>query len=393
MKSRDYKVNAKQEALFNRADWPVSHPTTSPNGCEIVSVGKRRDGGTRYWCLSHKADATAKYGRPAKECRYAHVPPLAPGDVLHLDADDYEGGIALWGAVPPVYDTTRRPLDRGIHVHARKRAAKEKEMDRTYRSVRLYSAKAKLPSEGVVISELDAIYYMVTVAFGYKVRDVVCSLCGHPHLDKDWFSVHPHQRHLCAGCGRHFRDTKVAIGNPISRILDSWQWPRPEPVQSGKKLKISQADYPGGVQIWGSNPSLIWTGKKSEEIGIHVHAFKNDSDYQEVDDTFSEVIIDGIALNSEMVRTLMVQRALPHIADRVVALKCPRCGAGKFDQNERAYTPASQHACSQCGASFQATGRLRNVVSNPIIAVLDRLASNAPRPPQNNTLDLIPETL
>ncbi len=158
MKTPDHKAITKQQNLFERSERPVSRPTTLPDSCEIVSVGKRRDGGTRYWCLSHKADATAKYGRQAKECRYAHVPPLAPEDVLALDADDYEGGIALWGAVPPVYDTTRRPLDRGIHVHARKKAAKAKDMDRTYRSVRLYSAKAKLPPEGVVISELDAIY-------------------------------------------------------------------------------------------------------------------------------------------------------------------------------------------------------------------------------------------
>lgn len=393
MKSIKYIEITKQRVLFEGSSKPEDYPSNSIDGCEIVSVGKRRDGGTRYWCLSHKADATAKYGRRAKECRYAHVPPLAPEDILHLDADDYEAGIALWGAVPPVYDTTRRPLDRGIHVHARKRATKDKEMDRTYRSVQLYSAKAKLPPEGIVVSELDAIYYMVTVAFGHKVRDVVCSFCGHPHLDKDWFSIHPHQRHLCAGCGRHFRDAMVAIGNPISRILDSWQWPRPEPVQSGKMLKLSQADYPGGIQIWGSNPSLIWTGKKSEEIGIHVHAFKSDTDPPKIDDTFSEVTIDGVTLNPEMVRTLMAQRSLPHIADRVVSLKCPRCGVGKFDQSEHAYTPTSKHACSQCGAKFQATGRLRNVISNPIIEVLDRLASSAPRPPQNNTLGLIPETL
>src|SRR5258708_1652769 len=50
----------------------TSIPQRSSNrvACHVVSVGKRRDGGTRYWCLLHRADATAKYGRPAKSCRY-----------------------------------------------------------------------------------------------------------------------------------------------------------------------------------------------------------------------------------------------------------------------------------------------------------------------------------
>ena len=32
--------------------------------CEIVSVGKRRDGGTRYWCLTHRANATGSTTMP-----------------------------------------------------------------------------------------------------------------------------------------------------------------------------------------------------------------------------------------------------------------------------------------------------------------------------------------
>src|ERR1700722_2976869 len=79
--------------------------------CDIKPVGKRRDGGTRYWCLAHKADATAKYGRRAKVCRAAHLPPILPEEILELDLDQ-----------SPVYDTTRLPLDFGIHVHARKDA-------------------------------------------------------------------------------------------------------------------------------------------------------------------------------------------------------------------------------------------------------------------------------
>jgi hypothetical protein len=65
------------------------------NACHIISVGKRRDGGTRYWCLRHRADATAKYGKPASACRTAHFPPIAERDILTLDFAKYPGGVAL----------------------------------------------------------------------------------------------------------------------------------------------------------------------------------------------------------------------------------------------------------------------------------------------------------
>ena len=109
--------------------------SSGPSQCEIVPVGKRRDGGTRYWCLMHKADATAKYGKPAAKCRYADVPLITEDETLVLDIGAYAGGVACWGAVPPVYDTTSLPLDRGIHVHARDKAAGKKQVDRTYRRV------------------------------------------------------------------------------------------------------------------------------------------------------------------------------------------------------------------------------------------------------------------
>ena len=64
-----------------------------------------------------------------------------------LNMDEYQGGVALWGAVPPVYDTTRLPLEHGIHVHARKEGAGLKDIDRTVRAVRLTGGS--IPEKGV----------------------------------------------------------------------------------------------------------------------------------------------------------------------------------------------------------------------------------------------------
>ena len=305
--------------------------------CNITPVGKRRDGGTRYWCLTHKADATAKYGRPAMACRAADLRPIMSHEILDLDLDRYPGGVGLWGAVPPVYDTTRLPLDFGIHVHARTHSDGEKDIDDTYRAVRLTGRQ--LPTEGLLISEIDAVYYMVSSVFGFEMRDVRCAYCGYPHLDKDWFSIHPHRRHLCAGCGKNFRDSVVGIGNPIRATQETLGLLPRKPIQAAKVLSLQQSDYPGGIQVWGSNAAIIWSPEKAEEEGIHVHAYGADGEIANPDDTFSEVQIDGMRLDPAMVRTLMAQNLLPHLEARIVPLKCSRCDAMEFSSGEQAFTP------------------------------------------------------
>ena len=382
---------AGQKALFPINQEHRLPAATSSSDCQIVSVGKRRDGGTRFWCLAHKADATAKYGKRANNCRAAHLPPIEEEDVLNLDIDAYRGGVALWGAVPAVYDTTRLPMDRGIHVHARPTPKAKKEMDRTFRAVRVLSNR--LTNEGMLISELDAIYYMVSSIFGYTMKFVTCSYCGFPHLDRDWFSVHPHRRHLCAGCGKNFTDTGVAVGNPILGVREACGLKVHQSKPSERKLDIEQADFPGGIQIWGSNQAFLWTSDRTEEEGIHVHGYRKQRDCPDIDETYGQVIIDGVKLDPLMVRVLMAQSALPSLRNRVLAITCSSCAAPHFSLGDTAFTPLATHKCDRCGNEFSAKGRLRNVIGNPLPAILMQLAEKAPRPPQRHHLDLLPETL
>ncbi len=365
--------------------------TSIDGSCNIVEVGRRRDGGTRYWCLLHKADATAKYGKPAKECRYAHVAPLAPADTFTLNLDKYQGGVALWGAVPPVYDTSSQVPDRGVHVHARRSASDDKEIDRTYRSVRITGGP--LAKSDFVVNELDAIYYMVSSIFGYEMRHISCTYCGEAHLDRDWFSLHPHRRHLCAGCGRNFRDNLTSIGNPIAGVRDRCAVHSTKVKRSRKKFVHRQDEFPGGVQIWGSNAAFLWTGTGSEEEGIHIHAFTTDETTPDVDDTFGTVIIDNVELDATMVRTFMAQSALPHIAGRVTSINCPSCRLPQFNTGDAAFTPIVERNCEHCNRAFTARGRLRKTIANPLPAILERLGSSATRPPRKHSMDLIPETL
>lgn len=234
-----------------------------------------------------------------------------------------------------------------------------------------------------MISELDVVYYMVSSVFGFGIRFIECALCGYPHLDKDWFAVHPHRRHLCAGCGHHFRDDTTGIGNPIAELQRATGLATRKPVPARRPLNISQSEYPGGIQIWGSNPAIIWSAAKAEEEGIHVHAFKGKGDRPEIDDTFSMVIIDRVTLDPAMVRTLMAQNGLPHVEGWVFSMRCIDCDRPAFDEDEEAFTPETGRRCSHCGGNLTGSGRVRKAISNPLIEVLGRLAVKAPRAPSS----------
>lgn len=304
---------------------------------------------------------------------------------------DFPGGVALWGAVPPVYDTTTQPLDRGIHIHARIAPKDPKELDQTFRAVRIVSKQ--LPEGGLYVDELDAIYYMATTVFGYTMRHVQCTYCEYPHLDRDWFCVHPHSRHLCAGRGKHFKDTQTGIGNPICGVRDALGIQTRAPKPTTRLLDISQADYPGGIQIWGSNPAFIWSSRGAEEEGIHVHAFRDGAQCPEVDETYRSVTIDGVTLDPVMVRLLMAQSVLPSLKDRVVAVTCTSCREGILSEGELAFTPVTTHRCNRCRRDIAMPGRLRKTVSNPLPRVLAKLAESAVRAPRKHDLGLLPETI
>jgi len=359
------------------------------SSCDVIAVGKRRDGGTRYWCMLHRADATAKYGRRAATCRYAHIPLITEDQTTRIDIADFPGGIGIWGAVPPVYDTTILPIDRGIHVHARRTPDGRKVIDGTFRRVQIRAGTVTIE-----VDELDAIYFMVSTVFGIAPQIVICTFCGTSHLDKDWFSVHPHTSHLCAACGRTFRDNKPSVGNPAASaaLLQSSRIPGK---QAKTKASLKQCDYAGGIRVWGSNSAILWTSRQPELNGIHLHAYKHVDDAEPaIDETFATVTVDRITLMPEPTRILMAQSALPHLEGRVVTARCRICGRAAVDDETQAFSPKALRICeNNCGASVPSPVRLRKVVSNPLVASLSQLAASAVRTPRKHDLQLLPETL
>ena len=350
-----------------------------PKKCKIVNVGKRRDGRERFWCLEHKADATAKYGLRAPRCRCANDPPIGKHEILKLDIRKYEGGVGIWGAVPPVYDTTSEIVEVGVHVHARRNVGSKKEIDGTYRRVDIVAPSQYRASNIISVSDADAIHHTISSVFELEVCYVECEHCQFPHLDCGSFAVYPHRVHLCAGCGKMFRASRKNIGNPIRRVKDVFAEYRRPTKEVGRKIEFSQSDFGGGIQIWGSNPAAIWTAKREEEEGIHIHAF-GAAGAIEKDETYSSVTIDGISLEANPVRVLMAQLSLPHIASRVVSLDCPSCGQPHFDTRECALVPHIEHECDHCGKKFTNVGRLKKTISNPALGWFITLQGKSERP-------------
>ncbi len=369
--------------------------TSNRKPCHIVSVGKARTGFQRYWCLEHKANATGYKGAPLETCSALESEYIPQSDTLFLKPSEYLGGISLWGASPPVYDTTCLKIDRGIHVHARHVLKGTKAIDRTYRAVTVQLQTDLLTDKPVQVSEIDAIYFMVSTLTQNEVKTVLCTYCGSEHLDKDWFAVNSHKRHLCSACGKHFFDDKRGIGNPIVSIqkyLGSTVEKRCI-VPAGRTLNIRQSDYPGGIRVWAANPALLWISESPEEDGIHIHAYQDAGYVPTIDETFEKVTIDGIELDTLEVKLAMAQNCLPHLKDDLTFLSCPKCLKPHLDKDRKAITPHIEHECEFCGNTFQAKSRKKKTICNPMFQKVLMLGEHAPQKPRNDKLALRPEML
>jgi hypothetical protein len=100
-----------------------------------------------------------------------------------------------------------------------------------------------------------------------------------------------------------------------------------------------------------------------------------------------------VHLDEAMIRMLMAQSALPHIAGRVVSVRCPKCLRSHFDKAENAFTPHTEHYCETCGSKFRSLGRMRKTIGNPMIGILAELGRNASRPPRQHRSQLLVETI
>lgn len=345
--------------------------------CKIEDVGKARNGKHRFWCTTHAANATGRYGAKLTQCEGAYRY-SDPRRALELKVEDYPGGLALWGAVPPVYDTTNEVHEPGIHVHARTMADGKKEIDGTFPSVAFSFQRDLFRTIKIHLTRETAVSHYLSRASGIETICLFCTYCGEAHLDAGYFAVKPHRKHLCHGCGRYFTADFRGVSNPIAYVRDLFPKGDREAILAPRNIEIDQADYPGGIQVWASNPAILWSLDRAEECGIHLHAYDLGG-ARVIDDTFSSVTIDGHVLPFDQVSYLMAQNSLDHLKGKILALSCETCGDDVFDQGRAAFQPAAIRPCGGCGAQISSKGPRRLVVSNPIVRTLIDLNNSAGR--------------
>src|SRR5579871_5332904 len=302
--------------------------------------------------------------------------------VLQLDPSLYPGGIAIWGALPAIYDTNGSLPDEGVHVHARLTVGGPKCIDETFDAVTVVVKDSEGSSVTFTINGTDASDYNVATILKRRLKYLTCPQCGCLHGDHDRDAVTYHQIHTCEYCDTIFEDTEPSISNPVMKlkeICNDLGQDRPilDPVE--RKNRARQERYKGGIQIWGSNPAIVWTSPKLEEGGIHFHGFVRQCDVPEVDETYGEVSVDGIPLDPEMVRHLMAQRGLPYLVPFLCTLHCPRCNTAHFDRFEMATSPHDIHKCDCCGHEFATPDERGDAVSNPLVEIITKLYSEHSR--------------
>lgn len=73
--------------------------------------------------------------------------------------------------------------------------------------------------------------------------------------------------------------------------------------------KLNLDNYAGyDYTIWASTPAILWTADRPQEEGIHVHVERECS--RVIDDTFSEVILNGKPLERKEVLQAMFKQTI-----------------------------------------------------------------------------------
>lgn len=348
--------------------------------CDIRAETKLRNGYPNWWCYTHFSSARGEGGIKLDRCEKSYDPPIQEDEKIKINLADYPGGVGIWGALEAVLDTKRDISDKGVHVHLRRNEGEAKIVDRSFKEVYLKVAAGSLhDDEWIKIDDYTACAYTASVVFNRNLKIIKCKHCGQHHIDADWFAVHYHKKHFCTFCGRDFIDTERGISNPVFYLQNVFkeQLKDRKLILANRRLEIQQKDYPGGIQIWGSNPAIIWTAKRAEEEGIHVHLFDGHSNEPVSDETYGYVAVDGIELDEKMIRYYMVQRSFPYLKKYIDSLNCPECKKEHFDLDDKALNPHKVHECEHCGCVFEDKSRYKTgVVSNPVVKKLNKIEDN-----------------
>lgn len=302
-----------------------------------------------------------------------NIPHIQGVKVLDLIPELYPGGIAIWGALPAVFNSSICPdEDNGVHVHARMVVGGEKQIDETFDEVRVTLTTTSNEKRVFSINGSDTANYNLSTIFKKKLKYLICPKCDKVHSDKDWFAVNYHTIHDCEHCGHIFEDTEPSISNSVMLLKETCgdvlqDRTVIDPVE--RSINVKKQTFKGGMQIWGSNPAVLWTSPKFEEGGIHFHGFQTRDMMPTVDETYGTLIINSILIDPEMTRHLMAQNGLNYLKNHLTSLSCPSCKQLHFDSFNNGLNPHLTHECEHCGNNFVSDTGMA-YVSNPLISIL-----------------------
>jgi hypothetical protein len=104
------------------------------------------------------------------------------------------------------------------------------------------------------------------------------------------FGINPHRKHFCSNCGHDENWSKQPIvSNPLKQLYEVFLGCS-ETVEVEKKIELSDVEH-DAVKIWPSTPAIVWTLERPQEMGIHVHAYRDGK--KVLDDTFGQVGYEG----------------------------------------------------------------------------------------------------
>jgi hypothetical protein len=299
--------------------FPAAEGDDAVLSCDIVGAGKMRNGKERWWCRTHqkhwgtKADiadaaenASARCSNHAQPMSYIINPP-------HLSIQDH-AEVGIWCSMPPALSQNgsgpqRRPK---IHVHVREEPGKDKVIDRDYKALSLhYNSSTSLFGSAEItkvhLTPPSALEFVLALESGKSMACINCRDCGYPHLDLGTFARTEHSKHLCGNCGRDNTWSKASIAStPLKPLHD--QFSKANQYEDVTSL-IDLDDYAGlPFQVWASTPAVLWTAKRAQERGIHVHVYK-DGKYL-IDDTYGTVIYQGKQLERKALFEMMVANTI-----------------------------------------------------------------------------------
>jgi len=288
-------------------------------GCDLVEAGKMRNGARRWWCRTHqahwgtRADVMAAHTTGNLRCSN-HDHPMSyvmnPKEVRL----DRHAEVGIWCSMPPAITSAGAPRRRRpkIHLHVRDEVAGKKVFDGDVAALKvLYGASGDLFAATdlttVDITAPAAFEFVTALEAGRRMGHVACGNCGASHLDLGEFGQIAHVKHLCGSCGRDgIRTADPMISTPLKPLYDQFSC---EPAFVNVERTLNIDHYPDAqFAIWASTPAVLWTSRRPQERGIHVHLSINGK--REFDDTYGSVVYRGKELRREDLLATMVSATL-----------------------------------------------------------------------------------